>query len=363
VVHDRAVVEIQRGCTQGCRFCQAGIVYRPLRHRTSDQIVEAADQLIDNCGYDELSLLSLSTGDYPGIEELVTVLAKRYQRKRVSISLPSLRLDTFSVDLAESLKGRKKTGFTFAPEAGSDRLRTVINKHLSNDALMQTVTMVLAKGWSNLKLYFMVGLPTETLDDVRSIVDLVYSIRKIRGSNGRQAQIKVNVSTFIPKPHTPFQWVGLDSPEQLEQKHDILRQGFRKGGIQLSWHDPESSLLEALMARGDRRVGKAIHRAWQLGCRYDSWSEHFRYDLWQQSFDQTGIDPGLYARRKRDLDEVLPWSHIDIGVSVDFLRREYQRAMDEKDTPDCSQNACVACGLQASDVKCQTRRESSASSD
>jgi len=355
VVHDRAVIEIQRGCTQGCRFCQAGIIYRPLRQRTHDEIVDASAELIDNCGYNELSLLSLSTSDYPQIEELVTALANCHKRKRVIISLPSLRLDTFSVELADALMGRKKTGFTFAPEAGNMRLRNVINKHLSDEALMGTIQMTLDKGWTNLKLYFMMGLPTETMDDVESIVDMVRTIRKLRGPNGKHLQIKVNVSTFIPKAHTPFQWVGQDDEQQLEQKHDILRQGLKKTGTQLSWHDPKSSLLEALMSRGDRRVGKAIYLAWQLGCRFDSWSEHFDYDKWQQAFDECGIDPDFYVHRQRLLDELLPWYHIDVGVSADFLRREYERAIAEQETPDCSNSKCLSCGLQEWASECRDR--------
>jgi len=355
VVHDRAVIEIQRGCTQGCRFCQAGIIYRPLRQRTHEEIIEASTGLIDNCGYDELSLLSLSTSDYPQIEELVTTLTNRHKRQRVTISLPSLRLDTFSVELADALQGRKKTGFTFAPEAGSLRLRNVINKHLSDEALMETIQMTLDKGWTNLKLYFMIGLPTETLDDVELIVEMVRTIRRLRSHSGKHLQVKVNISTFIPKPHTPFQWVGQDDEQQLEQKHDILRQGLKKTGTQLSWHDPKSSLLEALISRGDRRVGRVIHRAWQLGCRFDSWSEHFDYDKWQQAFDDCDIDTGFYVHRQRGFDEVLPWSHIDVGVGVDFLRAEYERAIAEKDTPDCNQGACLACGLQEMADECRDR--------
>ena len=353
VVHDRAVIEIQRGCTQGCRFCQAGIIYRPLRQRTHEEIIEVSGELIDNCGYDELSLLSLSTSDYPRIEELVTALAHRHRRQRVTISLPSLRLDTFSMELADALKGRKKTGFTFAPEAGSSRLRNVINKHLSDEALMGTIQMTLDKGWTNLKLYFMVGLPSETIGDVESIVEMVRTIRKLRGASGKHLQVKVNVSTFIPKPHTPFQWVAQDDAQTLEAKHDILRRGLKKAGTQLSWHDPKSSLLEALMSRGDRRVGRVIYRAWQLGCRFDSWSEHFDFEKWQQALDECGIDAGFYVHRQRSFDEDLPWSHIDVGVTVEFLRREYERAIAEKETPDCNQGACLACGLQEWASECR----------
>jgi radical SAM family uncharacterized protein len=355
VVHDRAVIEIQRGCTQGCRFCQAGIIYRPLRQRTYKEIVDTSSDLIDNCGYDELSLLSLSTSDYPKIEELVGALADRHKRKRVTISLPSLRLDTFSVALADALGGRKKTGFTFAPEAGNPRLRNVINKHLSDEALMETIQMTLDKGWSSLKLYFMVGLPTETLKDVESIVEMVRVIRNLHGANGKHLHVKVNVSTFIPKPHTPFQWVGQDDEQMIEAKHDILRRGLKKTGSQLSWHDPKSSLLEALMSRGDRRVGNAIYKAWQLGCRFDSWSEHFDFNKWQWAFDECDIDPGFYACRQRSFDEVLPWAHIDVGVSVDFLKCEYERAIAEQETLDCAQDECLACGLQDWAVECMDR--------
>ncbi|MFC1951378.1 TIGR03960 family B12-binding radical SAM protein [Chloroflexota bacterium] len=357
VVHDRAVIEIQRGCTQGCRFCQAGIIYRPLRQRTRDEILGASTELIDKCGYDELSLLSLSTSDYPGIDKLVVGLMKRLDGRRVSISLPSLRLDTFSVELADALKRRKKTGFTFAPEAGSRRLRNVINKHLSDEMLMETIQVTLDKGWTNLKLYFMIGLPTETLQDIEAIVDMVRSICKLRSVNGKHLQVKVNVSTFVPKPHTPFQWVGQDDEQQLGEKHDVLKRGLKKTGAQLSWHDPKSSLLEALMSRGDRRVGGAVYRAWQLGCSFDSWSEHFDFEKWQRAFNECDIDAGFYVHRQRRFDEVLPWSHIDVGVSVDFLRREYDQAMTGKETEACHRSSCSACGLEKWDDACRKKGE------
>ncbi len=345
VIHDRGAIEVQRGCSRGCRFCQAGMLYRPVRERPQEEVLQAVGELIANCGYDEVSLVSLNTSDYAGIDRLVASLSHRYPR--LALSLPSLRLDNFSVGLVASLPTRSRTGLTFAPEAGSERLRSAINKNLTEDSLLETATTAFERGWTSLKLYFMVGLPTETPEDVESIVRLVEKVRSSgKSASGKKPMLRVSVSTFVPKPHTPFQWTAQENETELNTKHEILKQGMHHKGTKLSWQDPKISLLEATMSRGDRRMGKVIHRAWELGCKFDAWSEHFHYENWLHAFADAGLEPGFYAHRERSLDEVLPWSHIDAGITDAFLKREYQRAQQGEETPDCRHSACNACGLQ-----------------
>jgi radical SAM family uncharacterized protein len=356
VVHDRGAVEIQRGCTRGCRFCQAGVIYRPRRQRPQAEVIQTVGQIINNCGYNEISLVSLSSSDYPHIEELVAQLAHNY--KNLALSLPSLRIDSFSVKLMESLPSRRKTGLTFAPEAGSQRLRRIINKGVSEEQILETAEAAFARGWRSLKLYFMLGLPTETMEDIEATIQLVAKIRAAgKGIKGGLPQVRISLSTFIPKPHTPFQWVAQASQEQLNAKHELLKTGLRRKGSRLSWADPRISLLEAALSRGDRRLGKVIYDAWKSGAAFDAWDERFNYQNWLDAFTKSGLEPGFYAYRERSLDELLPWAHIDSGVSPDFLKREYQRSLKGEETPDCRLQACNACGLERWQKDCQQKLE------
>ncbi len=354
VVHDRGAIEIQRGCSHGCRFCQAGIIYRPVRERPLEEVMNAADEIIANCGYNELSLVSLSTSDYAGIEKLAAGLVKTH--KHLSISLPSLFIDSFSVNLLDSISSQKKTGLTFAPEAGSERMRKIINKNITEEQLLATAADAFSRGWNGLKLYFMIGLPGETPEDIEAICRLAENVyATARKTGGRPPQIRLTISTFIPKPHTPFQWAAQDSEESIRSKQEIVRNGLRRKAFKLSWSDTESSLLEAVFSRGDRRIGEVIYRAWKLGCRFDAWNEHFKYETWLRAFNEAGLDPDFYARRERPLDEMLPWSHIQTGVSTDFLKRELRKSQEAMITADCRTGNCNGCGLEKAAPGCITK--------
>ena len=356
VVHDRGAIEIQRGCNRGCRFCQAGMIYRPVRELPQQEVINTVAALIRNCGYNEVSLVSLSTGDYHNINGLIGRLSHKYYQDNLTLSLPSLRLDTSSIKLIESLPSRRKTTLTFAPEAGSERLRQAINKSIPEEAILDTLAAAFDRGWLNLKLYFMVGLPTETIDDVKNIVDLVTKTCQLgRKARGKPPRVRVSVATFIPKPHTPCQWFVQDTEEQLTPKHELLKQGLRRAGAHLSWQDPKTSQLEAVLSRGDRRLGKVIYKAWKLGSKFDAWHEHFNHDNWRHAFEETGLDPVFYANRERPLDELLPWQHIDIGVTTTFLKKEYQNMWQGKETPDCRYGPCNACGLERWQSDCQQK--------
>ncbi len=351
IVHDRVTLEVARGCTRGCRFCQAGMIYRPVRERSHKRIKELAKQLIECTGYEELSLASLSTSDYSRVEDLAKSLLEEYKNQRVSIALPSMRVDSFSLDLAKELQAVRKTGLTFAPEAGTQRLRDVINKGVSEDDLIRSVSDCFKEGWRRVKLYFMMGLPTETMEDLQGIVDVAKKVSalgdqiRLNSNNKRRVKVGVSVSTFVPKPHTPFQWSKFNTLEEIEKKQQYLRDNLRGKDLSFTWTDPELSILESVFARGDRRVADIIEKAWQLGAKFDGWNEHFRYDLWKQAFEDLGYDIEEYAYRDFDLDTRLPWEHLQVGVNKEYLRLEYQKALNEELTPDCRFDKCSGCGV------------------
>ena len=348
IIHDRAVQEVFRGCIRGCRFCQAGFLYRPVREKSAEVVNRQAKTLCDNTGYEEISLSSLSTSDYSQLDKLLGCIFEWSEDDNVSISLPSLRVDNFSEELLEKVKKIKKSGLTFAPEAGTQRLRDVINKNVTEDEIMRTCMTAFKGGYTNVKLYFMLGLPTETDDDLRGITELGQRIVNAyyempERQKGRSVNVSISVSSFVPKPFTPFQYEPQDTLAEIERKQHLLIDSLTTKKITLSWHDSKTSILEGVFARGDRRLNKVVLEAFKLGCKFDGWGECFDYDKWMKAFEICGVDPTFYNHRKRDFNEVLPWSHLDYAVSEKFLQKENMLAHEGVTTPNCREN-CSNCG-------------------
>lgn len=344
-VHNRVAIEVMRGCTRGCRFCQAGMITRPVRERSVDEIVAAAEEAIRLTGFEELALLSLSSSDYTPILDLVTAIGEKFAGCHLSVALPSLRIESVSVDLMEKLKDRRSSGFTLAPEAASERMRRIINKFIPDEQILATAREIYSRGWTTIKLYFMIGHPSETLEDVQAIADLCKRVlAEGRRALGGKAKLNAGVSTFIPKPHTPFQWVAVDTPEQITAKQDLLKSELRDRNIKLTWTEPEETLLEAWLSRGDRRMAEVIYTAWQNGAKFDAWQEHFRYEAWTSAFAAHDLEPAFYTHRARRVDEVFPWDHISDAVRKKYLFDDFRRSLEGEIRVDCREN-CYACGI------------------
>jgi radical SAM family uncharacterized protein len=361
IVHNRIPIEIMRGCTRGCRFCQAGMITRPVRERPVAEIITAIETALEATGYEEVGLLSLSSSDYTQVAELVRSVSERFADRKLSVSLPSLRIETFSVDLMDQLKElRPGGGFTLAPEAATERMREVINKPISTDQLLTTAREIFSRGWTSIKLYFMIGHPDETLEDVQAIVATCKAVlAEGRKHCGGRARVHAGVSTFIPKAHTPFQWVPCDTVEQIRDKQDLLKRQLRGyNGIKLTWVDPEVTLLEAWLSRGDRRTSDVIELAWRKGAKFDAWQDEYRYSLWVEAFAECNLDPFFYSHRVRHITELLPWGHISTAVRATFLKEDILWSKNQRLRMDCRDH-CFGCGILPTfnDLRVQTSDE------
>ena len=363
VVHDRTTTEIFRGCIRGCRFCQAGFLYRPIREKSPDVINAQCKSICDATGYDEISLCSLSSSDYSRMEELIRKLIAWTDDEKINVALPSLRADNFPRELMEKLAGVRRSSLTFAPEAGTQRLRDAINKNVTQEEVLHTAKQAFSGGWTAVKLYFMIGLPTETDEDVQGIADLAQKVVDAYYANpdkpkGKSVTVSVSTASFVPKPFTPFQWEPQDDTETILRKQALLKDSIHTRKVSLSCHHSDTSFLEAVFARGDRRLSEVLETAWRKGCRFDGWEDQFRFDLWQEAFAECGLDMAFYANRRRDFDEVFPWDHLDYGVSKAYLRRENEKAHKSETTPHCRLR-CGGCGADKlnggkCDARCQT---------
>jgi len=346
LIHDRVSVEIDRGCTHGCRFCQAGIIYRPLRERTAQKVEEILQETLKNTGYEEISLGSLSSGDYCNITPLAKAIMNKFEKDKISISLPSLRPDTLNQELLKEISRVRKTGFTITIEAGTQRMRDIINKKIKEEDIFSAVNSIASSGWDSLKLYFMIGLPYETDDDIEGIYNICNQILK---REKRIKNINVGISSLVPKAHTPFQWVGQEGMDSLKRKLGYLHKKFKTNRkINMKWHKVEISFLEGVFARGDRRLGKVLETAHEMGCKFDGWTERFDFNKWTEAFNRCGINPEFYANRSINKDEVLPWGHIRTGISEKFLYKEFEASVKDMLSSDCRYEGCIGCGLNPS---------------
>lgn len=344
-VHNRVPIEIMRGCTRGCRFCHAGMVTRPVRERSVEEVVTAIEGALAQTGFEEVGLLSLSSSDYTHVVDLVRAISERFTGQHLTISLPSLRIETVSVDLMDALKDGRRAGFTLAPEAATEKMREIINKPVSTPQLLDTAREIYSRGWTTIKLYFMIGHPSETINDVQAIADLCKAVlaegRKVLGN---RAKVHAGVSTFVPKPHTPFQWVSCDTVENIRAKQDLLKRQLRGKGLKLNWNNPEETMLEAWLSRGDRRLAQVIYQAWMNGAKFDAWHEHFNFQAWREAFTALGLDPAFYTHRQRPIDETFPWEHISTTIRKKFLTEDYLWSQAGDTRVDC-RNQCFACGI------------------
>ena len=352
IIHDRIVIETFRGCTRGCRFCQAGMIYRPVREKTTEKLMEEIDVLVKNTGYEEISLSSLSICDYSNIQNLIFSLIEKYGKDKIGVSIPSIRIDAFSVDLIKEIQKVRKTGLTFAPEAGTQRMRDVINKGVTEEDLLRSARNAFESGWSTIKLYFVIGLPYETVEDVEGIAHLAEKVVEEyfhvpRDVRKRGLRVTVSTSILVPKPFTPFQWAPMNQVPEVREKISSLRDAIKSKAINYNWHESALSFLEAVFARGDRKLCDVLVKAFEKGARFDGWNEYFNFELWQEAFEECGVDGEFYAYRERSYDEILPWEFIDIGVSKKYLISENEKAKEMVLTPDCRER-CTGCGINTS---------------